>query len=152
MSDKDFQRKVAKAYLEGFDKDPLLGLKDIDNYHEPNFIDHRTGKFYLVRCYQCPDVGSYGRENYGPNVSTGGCVWCGWKPDPRILGYIKATKIMSDTDPFFDDGKCQAGQDFGMTIEDIRRRYPDQYDAALRAHKAGRDYIPNDQEDDGEID
>ncbi len=149
--------ELAQAYLDGFDKDPLIGLKSINNYHEPNFIDHRTGKFYLVRCYECPDDGrskhcsiaEHGRENYGPNVSSGKCTWCGWKPNPQILGYIKAVKIISDTHPLLDDSKCQAGQDFGMTLEDIKRRYPDQYEEAI---KQVRGYEPEDTEDDGHTD
>lgn len=150
MSNRDFQRKVAEVYLEGFGEDPLIGLKDINNYNEPNFIDHKTGKFHLVRCYQCPYMG--GRGNYAPNVSSGKCTWCGWEPDLEILGYIKAMKIMSDTGALPDDRVCQAGQDFGMTLKEIREKYPKQFDDALRAHKAGVTYTPYNQEDDGEID
>lgn len=37
------------------------------------------GKLYLIRCYVCEP--EYGRENFGPAVASGKCVWCGW-PEP----------------------------------------------------------------------
>lgn len=140
MSDKDFERKIAETFLSGVEGDPLLGLKDIKNYTEPNFIGRDNGELYLVRCYQCPDSEERGRENYKPNARHG-CAWCEWKPDRQILDYIKAIRILKVLPP-----------KRGMTLAEIRDYYPEQYDEALRAHKAGRDYTPDDQEDDGEID
>ena len=36
-------------------------------------------RLYLQRCGQCQ------RENYGPNVATGQCTWCGDEPDPTTM-------------------------------------------------------------------
>ena len=134
MSDQDFERRVAKIYLENFETDPLLGLKDIRNYTPPNFIGD-NGKLHIVRCYQCLGHEERGRGNYGPNVASGMCTWCGWKPNPEILSYIKAIRIVKQLPP-----------KMGMTIEEIKERYPDQYEEALSQ------YTPEDQEDDGETD
>ena len=42
-----------------------------------NFRGDRTGGLYLARCMACGPPG-YGRENWGPAVSSGTCAWCGW--------------------------------------------------------------------------
>ena len=34
------------------------------------------GKILLIRCPNC------GRENYAPNVASGVCTWCGFRPEP----------------------------------------------------------------------
>lgn len=34
----------------------------------------KDGRPFLVYCPSCK------RENYGPNVATGKCAWCGWSP------------------------------------------------------------------------
>lgn len=96
--------------------DILLGLKDIKNYSEPNFIGENN-KLYLVRCYQCPDPGrgkhhqmisEFGKENYVMNVALGVCTWCGWKPDPEVVEEIvkrrnmRAAQERGDTE---DDGE-----------------------------------------------
>ncbi len=134
MSEQDIQRAVTKAYLESLDKDPLLGLKDIRNYTEPNFIGKDNGELYLVCCYECPGCKDRGRENYKPNAKFG-CAWCGWKPDRQILDYIKAIRILKMLPP-----------KRGMTIEEIKERYREQYEEAVSQ------YTPEDQEDDGETD
>ena len=47
------------------------------NERAPNFRDEE-GRLYLIRCFRC-SPGDNGRENYGPAVATGRCVWCGWR-------------------------------------------------------------------------
>ena len=104
-------------------KDILLGLKDIQNYDEPNFVEFKDGKaqLYVVRCYECPDAGSRGRENYIPNVALGICTWCGWKPDPRVVEEIMKNKMITTGLP----------AKIGMTLDEIKRRYPEQFQAAI---------------------
>lgn len=112
--------------------DILLGLKDIKNYDEPNFVEFKDGEpqLYLVRCYQCPDDGrgkyykginEYGRENYTPNVALGVCTWCGWRPDPRVVEEIMKNKMITTGLP----------AKRGMTLDEIKRRYPEHYQAAV---------------------
>ncbi len=33
-----------------------------------------SGNIWMLRCFEC------GRENYAPNVASGTCAWCGFKP------------------------------------------------------------------------
>lgn len=96
------------------EEDKLLGLKDINNYSEPNFIGNND-KLYLVRCYECD------RENYKPNVPLGICTWCSWRYDPEILDYILELR------------KRGLPEKRGMTLDEIARRYPKQYLAAVAA-------------------
>jgi len=105
------------------ENDKLLGLKDIRNYDEPNFVEFKDGEpqLYLVRCYQCPDIGSYGRENYIPNASLGICTWCGWKADQEIVEEIMKNKMITSGLP----------PKRGMTLDEIKRRYPEAYQAAM---------------------
>ncbi|MCK5292635.1 MAG: hypothetical protein KAR39_11555 [Thermoplasmata archaeon] len=139
MPERDEQQRraeqiTAQLYIDSFKKDPLVGLKDIRNYTEPNFIGKDSGVLYVVRCYQCPDAEERGRENYKPNAKYG-CAWCGWKADPTILGYIKAIRTLKRLPP-----------KRGTTIEEIKERYQEQYEEAVSQ------YAPENQEDDGEID
>lgn len=53
------------------------------NYNEkilskkhPNF--ETEDGWYLVRCFECPDAGDRGRENYAMAVASGTCAWCGF--------------------------------------------------------------------------
>ena len=104
-------------------EDIILGLKDIKNYAEPNFVEFKDGEpqLYVVRCYECPDAGSRGRENYTPNVSLGVCTWCGWRPDPKIVEEIMKNKMITSGLPVKR----------GMTLDEIRSRYPKAYQAAI---------------------
>lgn len=104
-------------------EDILLGLKDIKNYAEPNFVEFKDGepRLYVVRCYECPDAGSRGRENYIPNVALGVCTWCGWRPDPKIVEEIMKNKMVFSGLPAKE----------GMTLDEIRGRYPKAYQAAI---------------------
>lgn len=45
--------------------------------NKANFMSD-DGKIYLVRCMNCPNAGSIGRENYAMAVALGRCAWCGW--------------------------------------------------------------------------
>lgn len=126
--------------------DVLLGLKDIKNYAEPNFVEFKDGhpQLYLVRCYQreC-DAGrgkhiGHGRENYVPNIPLGICTWCGWRPNPKIVEEIMKNKMITSGLP----------AKRGMTLDEIKDRYPEAYQAAVQ----GKAYSPDDQEDDGETD
>lgn len=111
--------------------DILLGLKDIKNYHHPNFIG-KNRKLYLVRCYECDK--EYGRENYVMNVSAGVCTWCGWAADQEIVDAI-VNRMMEElrNDPY-------------LTLDKIKEKYPHVYEAAVeRAEK----YTSGDTEDDG---
>ena len=134
MSDRGLKREIARAYIDGVKEDPLLGLVDIRNYSEPNFIDN-NGRHYLVRCFQCPGREEHGKGNYGPNVASGRCTWCEWEPSTEVLAYIRAKMVLAELPP-----------KRGMTIEEIKKRYPGQYQEALSQ------YRPENQEDDGEID
>lgn len=103
----------------------------IKNYREPNFVGD-NGRLYLVRCYACQP--KMGRENWAPAVASGQCAWCGWEYDER----------MADAMILFREKR-------GMTLEEIKRAYPEQYQKAI--NKLLRtSYTPYDQEDDGEID
>lgn len=42
-----------------------------DQNKHPNFIS-TNGEFNLVKCYAC------NVDNWGPAVTTGRCMWCGW--------------------------------------------------------------------------
>jgi hypothetical protein len=108
-------------------EDILLGLKDIANYAEPNFVEFKDGKpqLYLVRCYQCPDIGSYGRENYIPNVALGGCTWCGWRPNPKVVEEVMKNKMITSGLPAKE----------GMTLDEIKGRYPEAYQAVIEQIK-----------------
>ncbi len=110
--------------------DILLGLKDIKNYAEPNFVEFKDGKpqLYLVRCYRedC-DPGKdgkytgHGRENYIPNVANGSCAWCGWKPDQTVVEEIMKNRMITSGLP----------AKRGMTLDEIKERYPEAYQAAV---------------------
>lgn len=158
----------------------LIGtdLREIQQYSEPNFIGSRGG-LYLVRCYQCPgaeegdqrDWADHGRENWAPAVAGGSCAWCGWKCDTKVLAEIlkrrgsigeehpasRFTFTLEERERQFRftiekprmPKKSSAG---GLTLKEVRQRYPEQYEEALLMHKAGVPYFPEDQEDDGEID
>ena len=119
FNDMSFEQKVAAIFLENYDEDPLLGLKDIKQYSEPNFVGD-NGKFYLSRCFVCPDAGDRGRDNYYPNRALGLCTWCGWRPNPEIVTYIHARQVLSNP----PEPKR------GMTIDEIKEKYPEQYEEA----------------------
>ena len=108
-------------------KDKLLGLKDIQNYDEPNFVEFKDGEpqLYLVRCYQCSDIAGWGRENYTPNIASGRCTWCGWKPDPEIVEEIMKNKMVTSGLPIKR----------GMTLDEIKERYPAAYQAAIKGQE-----------------
>jgi hypothetical protein len=53
---------------------------DVCQDRDPNFRGQR-GKLYLVRCFACEP--KRGRENYGPSVALGVCVFCGWSEETQ---------------------------------------------------------------------
>ena len=53
-----------------------------EQLRHPNFIGKKSGKLFLVRCYNCEP--ERGRENYGISVASGECAWCGWKDDNGV--------------------------------------------------------------------
>lgn len=153
--------RLAQTYLDSFDKDLLLNLKDIRQYSEPNFVG-MNGRFYLCRCFECLDAGDRGTDNYHPNRALGMCTWCGWKYDTEIVAYIYAKMVVAgkvdmhelrelkiDYHPFRRPITMKMPvktPDCGMTLKEIKERYPEQYEEALSQ------YTPEDQEDDGETD
>ncbi len=171
MSQQPIEVRLAQTYLDSFDKDPLLDLKDVKQYDKPNFIG-KSGKFFLIKCYECPTAGDHGIENYHPNRPLGICTWCGWRYNTEIVAYIYAKMVVTGEVDINELRELKIDYhsfrrpitmpvktpDCGMTIEEIRKKYPEQYDEALRAHKTefhlahGESYTPDDQEDDGEID
>ncbi len=151
--------RLAQTYLDSFHGDPLYYLKDIKQYDKPNFVG-KTGNFYLIRCYECPTAGDHGISNYHPNRPLGICTWCGWRPNPEVVAYIYAKMVVTgkvdvhrlrelkvDYHPFRRPITMPVKTpDCGITIEEIKERYPEQYEEALSQ------YAPEDQEDDGETD
>ena len=103
------------------------------NYHHPNFIN-KDRKLYLVRCFMCGDL-ERGRENWAPAVASGQCAWCGWSPRQDIIDAIVEAVIE----------QVRNGPKRGLTLDEIKERYPDVYEAALE----GKAYDPSDTEDDG---
>jgi hypothetical protein len=136
--------KLALRYLDSFDEDPLLNLKDIRQYSEPNFIGN-NGRFYLCRCYECPDASDRGSDNYHPNRALGICTWCGWKPDTEIVAYIYSQMVVAGKADINELREIKVDvQDIeqmpdmrGMTIEEIERRYPAQHGMAKRGINYG---------------
>ncbi len=153
--------RLAQTYLDSFHGDPLYYLKDIKQYGSPNFVG-KDGRFYLCRCFVCPDAGDHGTDNYHPNRALGMCTWCGWKHNTEVVAYIYAKMVVAgkvdmnelkelkiDYHPFrrpYTMKMPVKTPDCGITIEEIKERYPEQYEEALSQ------YTPENQEDDGEID
>jgi len=129
--------RLAQTYLDSFDEDPLLDLKDIRQYNEPNFVG-KNGKFYLCRCFECPDAGPRGTDNYHPNRALGICTWCGWKRDTEIVAYIYSKMVVAGKADMNEVREVKitpitmpSGKR-GMTIEDIEREYPAQHGMGKR--------------------
>jgi hypothetical protein len=140
--EQSIEVRLAETYLESFDEDPLLNLKDIRQYSEPNFVG-KNGNFYLVVCYVCPGVGDRGRENWKMNAASGVCTWCQWKYDVEIVAYIYAKMVVSgevnmhelremkiDYHPF--RRPITMPDKRGMTLEEIKEKYPVQHEIGRR--------------------
>lgn len=133
--------RLAQTYLDSFNEDPLLDLKGLEQYSEPNFVG-KNGRFYLVRCFNCVGTDYESTENYGPAVATGRCAWCGWKPDPEIIAYIYAKMVVSGKVDMHEMRELKEERfpvqilvlpdKRPMTIEEVKEKYPAQYGMAKR--------------------
>ena len=57
--------------------------KDIHKGKGFGYLDEKTGKECMIRCYKC------GKENWAMAVASGSCAWCGHDANKKTVPTIR---------------------------------------------------------------